>query len=59
MVHAQNINSGQSNFQLGTRSSGSRRNLGYLLDRTLSVLTVPMMSPGRSEVIRRLVELGA
>jgi len=37
MVYAQNINSGQSNFQLGTRSSGSRRNLGYLLNRTLSI----------------------
>jgi len=30
---AENIDSGQSNFQLGTRSSGSRRNLAYLLIR--------------------------
>jgi hypothetical protein len=30
MVHAQNIDSGQSNSQLGTRSSGSCRNLVYL-----------------------------
>ena len=30
MVYAQNIDSGQSNSQLGTRSSGSCRNLVYL-----------------------------
>ena len=37
MVYPKNIDSGQSNFQLDTRSSGSRRNMDYLLiRRTLS-----------------------
>jgi hypothetical protein len=33
MVWPENIDSGYSNFQLDTRSSGSRRNLDYLLSR--------------------------
>ena len=33
MVQPKNIDSGHSNFQLGTRSSGCRSNLGYLLTR--------------------------
>jgi hypothetical protein len=37
MVQPENIDSGYSSFQLDTRSSGSRRNLDYLLiRRTLS-----------------------
>ena len=37
MVKRENIDSGYPNFQLDTRSSGSRRDLDYLLiRRTLS-----------------------
>ena len=40
MVWRENIDSGYPNFQLDTRSSGSRRNLGYILiRRTLTPLT--------------------
>jgi hypothetical protein len=33
MVQRENIDRGYPNFQLGTRFSGSRRDLGYLLSR--------------------------
>jgi hypothetical protein len=35
MVWRENMDSGYPNFQLDTRSGGSRRNLAYLLIRTL------------------------
>jgi hypothetical protein len=40
MVYPKNIDSGQSNFQLDTRSSGCHRNLDYLhIHRTLSFVS--------------------
>jgi hypothetical protein len=40
MVYPENVDSGRSNFQLDTRSSGRRGNLDYLqTQRTLSFLS--------------------
>lgn len=41
MVQPENIDSGYPNFQLDTRSSGSRRNLDYLSRCSVTVAASP------------------
>ena len=53
MVWRENIDSGYPNFQLDTRSSGSRRNLDYLLIRLNGSWACVAHAAARIQIFRR------